>query len=477
MKPANLFLEIPASWRSHPENQRPPLAEIARVKLLDFGLAQPLDGEGIRAEESLFGTPGYMAPEHSRGEVIDGRSDLFGLGCVLYELYTHTHPFPERARRKRSEPISGPLIPVRDRNPDVPPALATLIERMLAEDPADRPESAAWVERELALLEADFLQTDTKTTRAAATLELPAPVPITNPRKPRRITALLATVIAASIGIAIYLGVHFFNQPERRVVTETLEDKTSPLDASSAPFSNQTGAVAGDIASFPAWFSEPPDSTWCANVRKLPPFDQISYVLAKLKQLNAGFDGKANRFGIRGDTVAEFSIVSDYVSDIRPVAGFKGLKIFFAVGSKQIGTGKLTDLSPLAGHDLNVLFLHGNPELSDFSVVKGMKGLFQLEVGETKIASLEGLPAGLKILVVSRSQVRDLSPLRTLTKLNNFNCLGCSVDSLEPLAKLPIETLYCDYKASRDEPVIRRMTRLTYVNHEPLQTFLRKSKP
>ncbi len=139
VKPANLFLEIPASWRSKPDQDRPSLGEIARVKLLDFGLAQPVGGEGIRAEESLFGTPGYMAPEHARGEAIDGRCDLFGLGCVLYELCTHSHPFPKRARQKRSQFVAETPVPVRDRNPDVSPALAILIERMLADDPAERP--------------------------------------------------------------------------------------------------------------------------------------------------------------------------------------------------------------------------------------------------------------------------------------------------------------------------------------------------
>ena len=64
-----------------------------------------------------------------------------------------------------------------------------------------------------------------------------------------------------------------------------------------------------------------------------------------------------------------------------------------------------------------------------------MRGLVQLEAGETKIGSVEGLPPSLKVLTVSRSQVRDLTPLRKLTRLETFNCLGCAVDSLEPLSK------------------------------------------
>ncbi len=283
-------------------------------------------------------------------------------------------------------------------------------------------------------------------------------------------------MFVASIGISLVLGRVFNNGSTIPVAKENHEDK-STLDASQGRNSDPTDAVAGDVANFPAWFRGPPDAIWCSHVRDLPPYEQISYVLAKLKELNPGFDGKAQRIGLRESAVAEFYIFTDEVADIRPVSAFRELKTFYAVGREQMGKGKLTDISPLAGLGLGVLFLHGNPNLQNFEVVKGMRGLLQLEAGETKIDSVDGLPTSLKYLTVSRSAVRDLTPLRKMTRLDTFNCLGCAVESLEPLSKLPVEVLYCDYQPKRDEAVLRRMPRLFTVNHVELEAFLKSPKP
>src|SRR5262245_51239622 len=58
-----------------------------RVKVTDFGIAKPLDsGEHLTVTGSLLGTPSYMSPEQARGSALDGRSDLFAVGCILYEM-------------------------------------------------------------------------------------------------------------------------------------------------------------------------------------------------------------------------------------------------------------------------------------------------------------------------------------------------------------------------------------------------------
>ncbi len=456
VKPANLFLEAPAGWRSKLDHQRPPLAEVARVKLLDFGLAQPAEGE-IREEEALFGTAGYMAPEQARGEALDGRGDLFGLGCVLYELCTGSHPF-----KNRTGCTLEPLVPIRERNPDVLPALAALIERMLADDPADRPDSASWVERELAVLEADISQLDTRTLRAAATIANSIAVPVTARRKHRRNVALLAGMFVASIGISLFLGRLFNGKSEIAVAPENRHGELSRPEVSSV---NNPGPIV-----------VPLDAEWFSRVRELPLDDQASQVLSKLRELNPGFDGEAQKVVIDNGAVTELHIFTDGVHDIRPVKALHDMKRFVAVGSAP-GAGKLTDISPLAGLDLTGLILHGNPELKDFEVVKSMRGLIQLDAGDTKIGSLDDLPPTLTDLTISRSPVRDLTPLRKMTKLERFNCLGCSVASFEPLAGLPIAALDCDYLPDRDEPVFRRMAHLHSVNNLPVQTILREYAP
>ena len=145
VKPANLWLEAPPGWSHDAPETCPPLPVVARVKVLDFGLAVPrAEGAG-----EIIGTLAYMAPEQLAGAPADARSDLFGLGCVLYELCTGHLPYPKHARAVDRPP----LRPVRSLAPDVPPRMAVLIERMLAESPVARPASAREVEQELALIE------------------------------------------------------------------------------------------------------------------------------------------------------------------------------------------------------------------------------------------------------------------------------------------------------------------------------------
>src|SRR5262249_45033404 len=146
VKPANLWLEPPPGWRDDGSPDCAPLGQVGRAKLLDFGLAFTPGG---LPDGQLVGTPAYMAPEHLRGEKLDGRCDLFGLGCVLSGLCPGEHPSPDR----RHFPIHTVPLPTSDLNPAVPPELADLIGRLLAETPADRPVSARRVVQELSVLE------------------------------------------------------------------------------------------------------------------------------------------------------------------------------------------------------------------------------------------------------------------------------------------------------------------------------------
>jgi len=112
------------------------------VKMTDFGIAR-FDNSNMTQACSVIGTPSYMSPEQCRGETVDGRSDLFSTGVVLYEMLSGARPFPGRnfveiAHRLLSEPPAD----LRGRVADVSPALVQVIERALAKQPADRFASA-----------------------------------------------------------------------------------------------------------------------------------------------------------------------------------------------------------------------------------------------------------------------------------------------------------------------------------------------
>ncbi len=116
------------------------------VKLLDFGIAHLRDAPGNGVRQPMIGTPTCMAPEQITGDAIDGRTDLYALGCVLHFLITGRFPFddsPPRAMlRRKLESVSRGFasgLPEREQTAE----LRALLEALLARHPDDRPASAS----------------------------------------------------------------------------------------------------------------------------------------------------------------------------------------------------------------------------------------------------------------------------------------------------------------------------------------------
>ena len=129
IKPANLWLDASAK---------------GRVKILDFGLARPeTDDTGLTRSGQIVGTPAYMSPEQAAGEKLDGRSDLFSLGVVLYRLVSGQLPFRGNSMIAVLTALATQdPAPVESLAPETPPALSRLIGRLLAKRREDRPARA-----------------------------------------------------------------------------------------------------------------------------------------------------------------------------------------------------------------------------------------------------------------------------------------------------------------------------------------------
>jgi class 3 adenylate cyclase len=120
------------------------LAEDGTSKLGDFGLAVALDRSRLTIEGTMVGTVAYMPPEQALGKQPDARSDLYSLGCVLYEMLTGRPPFlGDDSVSIISQHINTAPVAPTWHNPEVPKALEALIMRCLAKNPEERPESAA----------------------------------------------------------------------------------------------------------------------------------------------------------------------------------------------------------------------------------------------------------------------------------------------------------------------------------------------
>src|SRR5256885_1456496 len=112
----------------------------------DSGMALVTSRPARELVGSTAGTPHYMSPEQSLGEQVDGRSDVYALGVVLYEMLTGTCPFPGRnATEVIAQHILAPIPKVSAREAETPAALVRLVERTLAKDPAGRPTAAELV--------------------------------------------------------------------------------------------------------------------------------------------------------------------------------------------------------------------------------------------------------------------------------------------------------------------------------------------
>ncbi len=123
VKPANILLE----------------KGVERAVLTDFGLARAADDVSMTRWGIIAGTPQYMSPEQARGEPVDGRSDLFSLGCVLYEMAAGVSPFrADSTLATLRRLIDDPPPALASHDPELQPWFIGIVERLLEKDPSKR---------------------------------------------------------------------------------------------------------------------------------------------------------------------------------------------------------------------------------------------------------------------------------------------------------------------------------------------------
>jgi eukaryotic-like serine/threonine-protein kinase len=113
------------------------------VKVMDFGIARMQTDITAPQTSSVIGTPTYLSPEQAQGQPVDARSDIYSLGCVLYELLAGRPPFtgdtPVAIAYKQ---VNETPVPPSAHNTDVPPRLDAVVMKCLAKNPANRYQSA-----------------------------------------------------------------------------------------------------------------------------------------------------------------------------------------------------------------------------------------------------------------------------------------------------------------------------------------------
>ncbi|MEO8703283.1 MAG: serine/threonine-protein kinase [Kofleriaceae bacterium] len=191
------------------------------VKLLDFGIAKLVQDDrnlDQTAAGIFIGTPIYASPEQTRGEKVDHRCDLYSFGVVAFEMLTGRVPFEgTNVAAIATKHLYEPAPSISKLAPDVPLAIADLVQALLAKDPAARPTHDEIRER----------------------LRDPAPsVPIDRPRPEPRRRGLAAVMIACLIALAVGIV----------IATRT----TSQLPAIASPPIDAEGSAASRAASVSA---------------------------------------------------------------------------------------------------------------------------------------------------------------------------------------------------------------------------------
>ncbi len=522
IKPGNLWLEKVSD-------------DAMRVKILDFGLARA-EVEDIHITEfgTIVGTPAFMAPEQARADrAIDGKADLFSVGCVLYVLCTGEIPFKADTTvgTLMALALNTPFAP-NQRNEAVPAELSRLTMQLLEKDPTKRPQSAREVVERLRQIEqslnADMMARNGTLSGVGGETLLgfskpisALPTPATQPARFKPSRALkIATAVFIVASVFIVGEVFFWKTPNGKIVRIESNDPSIMLAFGNGEL-KVTGAYDQPVTLAPGKvdlrITRPkPDGTDFEFetdklvVRKTDKIalkievldgevrviqdgkgmidskplrssaDLFASLTAEMRTANPGFDG-AMVPAFENDLLVGMEFKTDYVKDIRPLHELKHLRTLRMVGNYSTA---ISDLTPLQGLPLSSLSIYNSPQVTDLSPLKGM-AIRELHVDGCPIADfspLAGMPVS--ILMAWTWAGSDLSPLKgmPLTQLN-IGGNGKPMD-LTPLAGAPLEFLCCNSSGVSDLTPLKGMplktlmlentqvSDLTPIRDAKLQTFV-----
>ncbi len=260
-----------------------------KLKVLDFGLGTLLEKEELESALTTagmtVGTPDYISPEQARMLKLDGRSDLYSLGCTMYHLLSGKLPFKgESSMDCIVNRITGKPIPITEAVPGLPPRVVESIEKLMATNPDDRYQTAAEAAAALrSLLRPKIADTARSAPTQTATASVPVPVPKEiatpevppppvrvgiRPSKPTRDTVrtrgtilgtkasrILAAVAVAAVSL-IVVTIMFFRSPTEDPPAsqqETLSTSNGPvLPAGGADVSQSSPVIENPPKEAPA---------------------------------------------------------------------------------------------------------------------------------------------------------------------------------------------------------------------------------
>jgi serine/threonine-protein kinase len=278
------------------------------VKVLDFGVARVAKAEGSRTQAgAVLGTPAYMSPEQAQGKVVDGRSDVYSVGAVLYELLS--------GRVLSAETFTPPPLVDTDRGEPVPPSIAELVQACLQMNPADRPATAREVAQQLREAAPKHVVLKTHQLLVEAGLK---------PKASRAPMLAAGLLVVTGLGTAGWFLTRsepsqaqpaVVEPPPKPVVTEPHVLAPVPVDPPAPPQPVKPPPVADKHSSKKApQKPPPPQPPPQVVVVNAPPAAGAEYA-PRMRALQKDYDGLVARYGVNQLTAIEREVVRQALED------------------------------------------------------------------------------------------------------------------------------------------------------------------
>jgi eukaryotic-like serine/threonine-protein kinase len=215
------------------------------VKLADMGIARLLSPDALTATLSVRGTALYISPEQVRGDRVDGRTDLYSLGCVLFEMLTGRTPFEGDLAALSYAHTHTPAPRVRSINPAVPAAMDELVAAMLEKDPAQRPPTGEGVQRSLAAA----MRQDAVVPTALMERVQPPPqpmhrLPAGGRRRPRPKAWPRVVIAVCGLAMLLFIALLASGEPDGRTNASPSSPQHSSSPATQQPSPVETSSPA-----------------------------------------------------------------------------------------------------------------------------------------------------------------------------------------------------------------------------------------
>lgn len=211
------------------------ISKTGAVKVMDFGIARAIADAGnpVTQTAAVIGTAQYLSPEQARGVKVDARSDVYSLGCVLYEMLTGEPPFVGDSpvavayQHVREDPV-----PPSQRHAGISPELDAVVLKALAKNPDNRYQTAAEMRTDLVKVhsgetpDAPKVFTDAERTSLLSSSHRSEPVDPAGPHQPRYVERersgslgrwLIAVAVLAVLTVVVTIGINMFGGETRDV--------------------------------------------------------------------------------------------------------------------------------------------------------------------------------------------------------------------------------------------------------------------